>query len=162
MLALRSLRDVEGVLGSFVWRRDGHVVASDAHGLCAPSALAAVVVRMERLCEAFANLGQPLQSTTLVYRERRIYVCRVDWAALAVVTSHAINAPALQLALDLSLRDLAQLGAALRSAGPSGPLRPGPAAAAPPPVETSRVSGVHHRVDEPQPLRSYRGQRLGE
>jgi len=173
ILALRSLRDVQGVLGSFVWRRDGLVVASDVPASCTPSALAAVAVRLQRLCEGFANLGEPFRSTTLVYRDRRIHVCGVPGAALAVVVSDRINMTALALALELSLRDLAQLGAALAATGSSGPLRPRASATPPPPPgqNAGRVSGVHPRLDprEPavrspsagQPVRSYRGQRLG-
>jgi predicted regulator of Ras-like GTPase activity (Roadblock/LC7/MglB family) len=159
MLALRSLRDVRGVLGSFVWRRDGQVVASDVPASCTPSTLAAVAVRVQRLCEALANQGEPVQRASLFYSENRIYVCGVEWAALAVIASNQVNVSALELALELSLRDLSELPDAVRAAAPNGPLRPR-ASPPPPAADDNRVSGVRPRVA--QAPRSYRGQRIGE
>jgi predicted regulator of Ras-like GTPase activity (Roadblock/LC7/MglB family) len=158
-LALQSLRDVQGVLGSFVWRRDGQMVASDAPASCAPSTLSAVAVRIQRLCEAFASLEEPVRTATLVYREQRVHVCSLEWAALAVIGSNQLNMSALQLALGLALRELTQLADVVHAAAPAGPLRPR-VSAPPAVVDESRASGVHQRVAEP--ARSYRGQRIGK
>lgn len=158
-LALQSLRDVQGVSTSFVWRRDGQMVASDAPASCAPSTLAAVAVRIQRLCEAFATLEEPVRSATLVYREHRVHVCSLEWGALAVIGSSQLNMASLQLALGLCLRELAQLSNAAHALAPAGPLRPR-ANVPPPAVDDSRASGVHQRVAEP--ARSYRGQRIGK
>jgi len=160
-LALQSLRDVQGVLGSFVWRRDGQVVASDAPASCAPSTLAAVAVRVQRLCEAFASMAEPepVRCATLIYREQRLHVCSLEWAALAVIGTNQLNMSALQLALNMCLRELTQLADVVHTLAPAGPLRP--RVSAPPPVaDDSRASGVHQRVAEP--ARSYRGQRIGK
>ena len=143
-LALQSLRDVQGVLSSFVWRRDGQMVASDAPASCAPSTLAAVAVRVQRLCEAFATLEEPVRSATLVYREHRVHVCSLEWGALAVIGSRQLNMSALQLALGLCSRELAQLANVAHAVAPAGPLRP--RASAPPPlVDDRRASGVHQQ-----------------
>jgi predicted regulator of Ras-like GTPase activity (Roadblock/LC7/MglB family) len=130
-VALRSLRDVPGVLGSFVWRRDGQVVASDVPPSCAPSTLAALAIRLQRMCEGFANVGDAFESTTLVFRDYKLHVCGVAWASVGIVVSNRVNMSALQLALQLSLRELAELAN---------------------PERASRSTA--------EPSRSYRGQRL--
>lgn len=111
-VALRSLRDVPGVLGSFIWRHDGEIVASDVPLSCTPSTLAALAVRLQRLCEGFANVGDEFESTTLVFNDYKLHVCGVSWASIGIVVSNRVNMSALKLALALSLRDLAALGQA--------------------------------------------------
>ena len=166
MLVLRTLRDVPGVLGSFVWRRDGQVIASDVPAACTPSTLAAVAVRLQRLCECLASHAdpaEPFQGVSVTYPDHELQVCGVQWASLAVLLSGQTNRSVLQLALEPCLHDLLQLGAAMRPAGSAGPLRPRPSAPPPPPArkDESRVSGVHPRVGE-HTVRSYRGQRIGD
>jgi predicted regulator of Ras-like GTPase activity (Roadblock/LC7/MglB family) len=171
MLVLRTLRDVPGVLGSFVWRRDGLVIASDVPPACTPSSLAAVAVRLQRLCESFTNLGEPFHGVSLSYPDHELQVSSVQWAALAVLLSAQTNRSVLQLVLEPCLQDLRQLGAAMTTSASAGPLRP--RAGTPPPAprrDESRVSGVHTRVGESaappasseHTVRSYRGQRIGE
>lgn len=174
MLSLRTLRDVPGVIGSFVWRRDGQVVASDVPAACTPSSLAAVAVRLQRLCESLTNLAtpyEPFRGVRLIYPDHELQVCGVQWAALAVLLSAQTNRSVLQLVLEPCLHDVMQLGAATGAPGSAGPLRP--RASTPPPApsrDESRLSGVHPRLGErtasapdgEHTVRSYRGQRIGE
>jgi predicted regulator of Ras-like GTPase activity (Roadblock/LC7/MglB family) len=108
-VALRSLRDIHGVLGSFVWQPDGALIASDVPPSCALDTMTEVVARLQRLCEAFAGAGDQFESTTLAFGNYKLHVCGVEWASIAIVVADHVNMSALQLALKLSLRELARL-----------------------------------------------------
>jgi predicted regulator of Ras-like GTPase activity (Roadblock/LC7/MglB family) len=106
---LKSLRDVEGVLGSFLWLEDGRVIASDVPAGCPDATLEAVARRAQRLCEAFVSVGDRFESTTLAYAHYKLHVCMVEWSYLGVIVSSHVNRSALEMAVALARREVAHL-----------------------------------------------------
>jgi hypothetical protein len=150
---LRALRDIEGVLGSFLVADRGRVLGRDAPAAAGTDVLEMVGVRLEQLCDVFvsAAIGGPFESTTLYFAEHRLHVRALGPVFLIAVTTSAVNLPALKLAMNLLGRQLLNELAAV--SGGSGAHD-----AAPVPGE-DRTSEVHARAvrsSEP-PSRSYRG-----
>jgi predicted regulator of Ras-like GTPase activity (Roadblock/LC7/MglB family) len=141
---LASLRDIEGVLGSFIWLSDGQVLATDMPEDCQPETIDAVAARVQRLCEAFTGMGQHFESTTLAFAQYRLHVCTQEHAFVAAVLANHVNMAALKMAAKLALRELSFL-----LAHPS----------------TTRARLPAAKPEDQQPpatsgARSYRGQRL--
>jgi predicted regulator of Ras-like GTPase activity (Roadblock/LC7/MglB family) len=103
---LGSLRDIEGVLGSFIWLSDGQLLASDMPDNCPTATLQAVGARVQRLCDAFVSMGQQFESTTLAFAHYRLHVCTTDHAFIGAVLAKQVNMSALKMAATLALRDL--------------------------------------------------------
>jgi predicted regulator of Ras-like GTPase activity (Roadblock/LC7/MglB family) len=141
---LASLRDIEGVLGSFIWLSDGQVLATDMPEDCQPGTIEAVAARVQRLCEAFSSLGRQFEGTTLAFAQYRLHVCAVDHAFIAVVLASHVNMSALKMAATLALRELSSVLSRPRTARISLP-EPKPGHEEPPTAHGGR---------------SYRGQRL--
>jgi hypothetical protein len=141
---LKSLRDIEGVLGSFVWFEDGRVVASDVPSGCSAATLEAVATRVQRLCEAFVSVGDRFESTTLAFAHYKLHVCTIEWAYLGIVVSRQVNRSALDMAVTLARRDVASL------------LAQGPISGLLEPDEPPEVR------QDPEGMRSYRGLRVSD
>jgi predicted regulator of Ras-like GTPase activity (Roadblock/LC7/MglB family) len=103
---LKSLRDIEGVLGSFIWLADGRLLASDVPETCPAETLEAVASRVQRLCDAFAAAGDRFDGTTLAYPQYKLHVTGVEGAFVGTVLSNAVNMSALKMALSLARREL--------------------------------------------------------
>jgi len=147
---LASLRDIEGVLGSFIWLSDGQLLATDMPEDCQPKTIEAVAARVQRLYEAFSSVGHGFESTTVAFAQYRLHVCAVDQAFVAAVLGSHVNMSALKMAATLALRELAVVLSHPRTGRAVLP--------ATQPARAPRESGE-------QPLsagvsRSYRGQRL--
>jgi predicted regulator of Ras-like GTPase activity (Roadblock/LC7/MglB family) len=142
---LGSLRDIEGVLGSFIWLSDGQLLASDMPDNCPPATLQAVAARVQRLTDAFVSMGQRFESTTLAFAHYRLHVCATDRAFIGAVLAKQVNMSALKMAATLALRDLSTELARPVAAHASN-------------TWTSPIP----QQDPPAPAggRSYRGQRL--
>jgi hypothetical protein len=103
---LRSLRDIDGVLGSFIWLKDGRLLASDVPASCPPETLQAVGERVQRLCDALVNTGEVFNGATLAYSQYKLHVCGVDEAFIGAVLSNRVNMSALKMAVALARREL--------------------------------------------------------
>jgi hypothetical protein len=96
---LRSLRDVEGVLGSFVWgKRDG-LLARDLPGYLDSAILAEVGPRIERIYEAFHGAGDELDGATLSYAQYKLHLRELDPAFIVVLSGPQVNVPTLKMAM---------------------------------------------------------------
>jgi len=132
---LCSLRDVEGVLGSFVLGRSGALEARDLPDYFDSAVLLEVAPRVERLYESWKTLGSELESASLAFAEHKLHLREFGTGFLAVVSLAQVNAPALRMAMGMVGR---RLGAALEA-------RANPRAA-----ETSHASdGRHSRPTQP-------------
>ena len=67
--SLRTLRDVEGVFGSFVMSGTGTLVSKDLPEVFDDEVLAEVGPRITRLYETFASGGDELETVMLRYFE---------------------------------------------------------------------------------------------
>lgn len=96
---LRSLRDVEGVVGSFIWgKRDGLLVR-DLPSYLDSSILAEVGPRIERIYEAFHGAGDELDGATLSYAEYKLHLRELEPAFIAVLSGPHVNVPTLKMAM---------------------------------------------------------------
>jgi predicted regulator of Ras-like GTPase activity (Roadblock/LC7/MglB family) len=144
---LSTLRDIEGVLGSFIWLTDGTLLASDVPESCPPATLQAVGGRVQRLCDAFVNASDRFEGTTLAFSQYKLHVCTVDDAFIGVVLSSQVNMSALKMAVALARRELSTaLADPYSYRAPSTRV----------PLSTNKTSDVHDHDG----VRSYRGQRL--
>jgi hypothetical protein len=97
---LKSLRDVQGVVGSFVWAKSGALLARDLpEAVLDDGALEEVGQRIARIYEAFAGTGDELDTATLVFADRKLHLREVDSAFIAVLSEPRVNEPALKMAL---------------------------------------------------------------
>jgi predicted regulator of Ras-like GTPase activity (Roadblock/LC7/MglB family) len=107
--SLHGLRDVDGVLGSFVWRADGLIFASDVPAHVPLETLEAVVSRIQRLYDSFTGVGEHFESTTLVFGQYKLHVCLLEQACIGIVLASTVNMSALKMALSLTQRELSGL-----------------------------------------------------
>ncbi len=124
---LRSLRDVEGVVGSLVWEKSGEVLFRDLpldHGV-----LEEIGHRIARIYEAFSGAGEELDTATLVFAGYKLHLREIDSAFVAVLAQPRVNEPALKMALNVVARGLhAELdGTALAPTGAVSQQQPVPA-----------------------------------
>jgi hypothetical protein len=117
-LKLRTLRDIEGVLGSFMVNERGQLLGRDVTAACGSEVLALVGGRLQHLCAAFASadIGGPFESTTLYFPQYKLHIRALGSALLVAVVSAEVNLPALKMAMNMLGRqlqeDFAQLEAA--------------------------------------------------
>lgn len=104
---LRSIRDVDGVCGSFVWAKNGQVVARDLPEYLDAGLVAEVGPRLQRLYEAFQSAGDELDAATLVFGEYKLHVRELEPAFIAVLSEIPVNMAALRMALSVIGRRLA-------------------------------------------------------
>jgi hypothetical protein len=156
---LRSLRDIEGVLGSFMIGANGELLARDVTAACGSEVLLLVSHRMQQLCDAFvsADIGGPFESTTLCFPQYKLQIRALGSAFLVAVMSAEVNLPALKMAMSMLGR---QLLAELEH-----PFPPEQSAKMARPTEPERTAIPPARAsspnpDGPPPARSYRGRRV--
>jgi predicted regulator of Ras-like GTPase activity (Roadblock/LC7/MglB family) len=139
---LRSLRDIEGVLGSFVWFRDGRLLASDVPDACPATTLVAVGERVQRLFDALVSTGDAFDSATLAFAQYKLHVSTLERAFIGTVLTSQVNMSALKMAVELARRQLSGLTLGLQpSAADDRPALPAD-------------------DDDRNARRSYRGQRI--
>ncbi|HEX2675974.1 MAG TPA: hypothetical protein VHM19_05025, partial [Polyangiales bacterium] len=95
---------MEGVLGSFVWSCNDDVVARDMPEYVETPVLLEVGPRLSRIYGAFEGGETELDQAQLVFAEHKLHVRKLDGAFLAVLSSLAVNAAALKMALSLVTR----------------------------------------------------------
>jgi predicted regulator of Ras-like GTPase activity (Roadblock/LC7/MglB family) len=141
--ALSSLRDVEGIIGSFVVNSDGVLVAQDLPAYFAGVA-EEVGPRVHRLCDALSLSEGAVSTCTVRYSNHKLALRSVNGALLAVLTVASVNAPALRMAMNLVARkcaaqDLSNPDQVSSSTRPPPPVAP---SVAPPPSVAVASSGV--------------------
>jgi predicted regulator of Ras-like GTPase activity (Roadblock/LC7/MglB family) len=101
---LPSLRDVEGVLASFVVSDEGDVVARDLAAFVDDSTLQEVAPRLGRFHEALSSSGDFLDFFVLEFAQQSLHTRRVPNGFLCLLTSPQVNAPSLRMAVNLMAR----------------------------------------------------------
>ncbi len=167
---LCSLRDVEGIIGSFVVNKDGDLLAQDLPAYFAGVA-EEVGPRVLRLCDALALSEGAVSTCTVRYTNHKLTLRSMDGALLAVLTSAAVNAPALRMAINLVARKCTTVALTAPNVGDSAPppsvapLSPAqatvppsssqrPLSAAPVPATVPSVHPVAETLAPPQTRRS--------
>jgi hypothetical protein len=107
-LRLRTLRDIEGVLGSFVIGGHGELLGRDVTAACGSEVLALVGGRLQQLCDAFvsADIGGPFESTTLYFPQYKLHIRALSNLFVVAVVSAEVNLPALKMAMNMLGRQL--------------------------------------------------------
>jgi hypothetical protein len=107
-LRLRTLRDIEGVLGSFVVGERGELLGRDVTAACGSEVLALVGGRLQQLCNAFASadIGGAFESTTLYFPQYKLHIRALANVLVVAVVSAEVNLPALKMAMNMLGRSL--------------------------------------------------------
>jgi hypothetical protein len=116
--ALRSLRDVAGVLGSFLLDREGRPVVADLPAMFDEAALIASGERLLRLRAALESGGQGLDGCTSRFGEHLLVMRPVQTWTLCVLGLSDVSHATLQMGLNLVVRRLGAVPSALESAPP--------------------------------------------
>src|SRR3954454_9514073 len=101
---LRMLRDVEGVHGSFVVAGTGTLVDSDLPAIFDAELLGEVGPRIARLYETFFSGCGDMETCMLRYAEHKLYVRRMTWGIIAILSTVGVNLPALRMVVTLVVR----------------------------------------------------------
>jgi predicted regulator of Ras-like GTPase activity (Roadblock/LC7/MglB family) len=175
---LRALRDVEGVYGSFVIARTGALVASDLPPIFDAELFGEVGPRITRLHETLRTGGEELDGCVLRYAEHKLYLRAMAWGIIGVLSTVAVNKPALRMVVNLVIRRVdpevvPSLRAPLHSSAPpqpaptpkfptplSPPVRP---VSTPPELPTAIIpEGRDSNPPTSGPARMYRGRPVTE
>jgi hypothetical protein len=104
--ALRSLRDIKGIQGSFVLRAgSGELLGRDLPAVIDDAVLADVGPRIDRLL-TIVESPNPTEAIALRFGEQRLDVKCVGTAHLCVLAEAAVSSPALRMAMKLVGRKL--------------------------------------------------------
>jgi len=105
--ALTSLRDVEGVYGSFLVSFSGRTLARDLPIMFDEQAVAVAAERVARFGEAFEGDPIGLEMSVLRFGDHKLHLRRVSRGFLCVLTALRVNMPTLKMALTLVGRRMA-------------------------------------------------------
>jgi predicted regulator of Ras-like GTPase activity (Roadblock/LC7/MglB family) len=176
---LRTLRDVEGVYGSFVIAETGALVASDLPAVFDADLFEEVGPRITRLYETFRSSGEELDGCVLRYVDHKLYLRAMTWGLIGILSAVAVNKPALRMVVNLVIRRIdPEVVPSLRpTLSPSAPPQPALLAKPPTPPAPSPRTLIGHpkpstvvpnegRDSSPpasdRPVRMYRGRPVAD
>ncbi len=169
---LRTLRDVEGVYGSFVIAGSGGLVASDLPAVFDGRLFDEVGPRIVRLYDTFRSSGEELDGCVLRYAEHKLHLRRMSWGLVGILSAVSVNKPALRMVANLVIRridpdvvpalrpTLAPAALSPPLARPSAPMPPPRPSSTPPKPPLGAVASDRSPSTPPpsgQPVRMYRG-----
>jgi predicted regulator of Ras-like GTPase activity (Roadblock/LC7/MglB family) len=143
LTSLGTLKDVTGIMGSFVFTEDGRLVAREIPALFDDTALAEASGRLARLRDTFAAVGDRLDVAVVRFRDHKLYLKALGGGMLCIVAEGGVNMPALRMAANLVGRRIVP---ALERAAQE------PVPVAPPPPPAAKSPGV-----APPGMRRFRG-----
>ncbi|MEY4514322.1 MAG: hypothetical protein RLZZ450_6444 [Pseudomonadota bacterium] len=141
--ALTALRDIEGVLGSFLLDADGHILARDLPPLFDATALANASVHLARLRAALEVEGNSFESCVARFGPHLLLLRAAQTHTLCVLCPRGTNMPAVHMSTTLIARRIGN--PAGRTSSPSLP-PPAPDPFAPAPVSTSPQPATSSRL----------------
>lgn len=150
---LPSLRDVEGVLASFIVSDEGDVVARDLAAFVDDATLQEVAPRLGRFHEAMSSTGDFLDFFVLEFAQQALHARRVPNGFLCLLTAPSVNAPALRMAVNLMARKVGDRIAQQRQFQQANAPTPVPVPvprASPPPLPTGRLTPAHGNLSQPR------------
>ncbi|HVU50993.1 MAG TPA: hypothetical protein VHL80_09930 [Polyangia bacterium] len=101
LASLGTLKDVAGIMGSFVLTEQGRLVAREIPPLFDDAALAEAGGRLTRLRETFATVGDRLEVAVVRFRDHKLYLKALGGGMLCIVAEAGVNMPALRMAANL-------------------------------------------------------------
>ncbi len=107
MSGLHTLRDVDGVFGSFVMDGSGAVLARDLPDVFGESTLREAAERVLRLFLLSESHGEAPEMLVLTFRDYRLLLRSAGAHVLGVIAENRANLPALRMAMTLLLRRFA-------------------------------------------------------
>ncbi|MDX2053708.1 MAG: hypothetical protein SFV15_15005 [Polyangiaceae bacterium] len=105
--SLHGLRDVEGLVGSFVLSEDGAVLLRDLPAMFTSEGLAEVGPRITRLRETLSSDGASA-NVVIRYADHKLILRPLPEISIVAVAEHAINMAQLKMALNLAAKALAR------------------------------------------------------
>jgi predicted regulator of Ras-like GTPase activity (Roadblock/LC7/MglB family) len=129
--ALRALRDVEGVHGSFIITPSGALVARELPSAFDHQLFAEVGPRIARLYETFLSGGEEMDACVLRFSEHKLYLRKLAAGFIGVLSGVRVNMPALRMVANLVVR---RVDAEMSRPTPAPPAPPSPPTPSPPPV----------------------------
>jgi hypothetical protein len=115
---LRSLADVEGVIGSFLLSDTGGLVATDLPATFDTAAFVEAGPRIARLADLGGSYGEETRFLVLRFAEYKLYVRVLQTIFLGVLVSPAASMPALKAAASVVARRAEAMLAAESKNGP--------------------------------------------
>lgn len=106
--SLATLRDVEGVFGSFVLARDGSLIVRDMPAMVDEKTLAGVGRRVARIRAALEAGGRRNEQFSIRFGEHLLLCKAADALTLCVLVAGRTNLLALQMGTTLVARRVAQ------------------------------------------------------
>ncbi|HEV8246665.1 MAG TPA: roadblock/LC7 domain-containing protein [Polyangiaceae bacterium] len=121
LTSLKALRDVDGVLGSFVLDSEGSLLARDLSQVFDSELLCDVGPRIRRMADGLAESGEVPGSVLLHFKDHKLWLRTIESYMLCVLGVPQVNRPALRMALTLVSRRVAPLLASEQAALESVP-----------------------------------------
>jgi len=124
---LAGMRDVDGVHGSFVVTKAGLLAGKDLPPMFDDAVLNEVGRRVVRLHDGLCADGDDFDHCVMRFADHKLYSRSVPHGFLCVLSTNAVNTPALKMALTLTSRRVDPLivdaAAAMSGGSPSGGAR---------------------------------------
>src|SRR5580698_4914751 len=154
---LHSLRDVDGVQGSFVVAPSGALVAKDLPAIFDGELFSEVGPRIARLYETFLSGGEEMDACVLRYAEHKLYVRRLKAGMIGTISGSKVNMAALRMVVNLVIRRLdPEMGRTSVASAPTLPRTPPPApVSAPVPLPLGRPAAG--RTPAPPSVKAHEG-----
>src|SRR5690242_4262955 len=106
---LSGLRDIEGIVGSFVVSAEGQLLGRDLPSVFDDDTLLGVAPRLIRLRDGFASDARDPTALVLRYSEHKLHIRPAGAGLLCVVSESKVNTPALRVGMKLVARRVASL-----------------------------------------------------
>jgi predicted regulator of Ras-like GTPase activity (Roadblock/LC7/MglB family) len=130
---LHSLRDVDGVQGSFVIAPSGALVAKDLPAIFDGELFSEVGPRIARLYETFLSGGEEMDACILRYAEHKLYVRKMKAGMIGTISASRVNMAALRMVVNLVIRRVEpEMGRISIPTPPALPRTPPPPQVSPP------------------------------
>lgn len=146
---LASLKDIPGVFGSFVLNMQGGLVAKEMPAVYPATIFPELGRRLVSVREVLEQQTNSFQELLLKFEGSWLFVRQTTECLLSVVVAETVNFPALRMATNVALKQIAEQMAALPVATPAAVEEPEPVqppAPAPAPAASTK------------PRRMWRGQ----
>ncbi len=109
---LSALRDVDGVVGSFLVGPEGALLARDLPQMFDDQLLDEIGPRIRRITDGLSETGENPGCVVLHFGDHKLWLKPADEFTLCVLAAVQVNRPALRMALTLVARRVAPLLAA--------------------------------------------------
>jgi predicted regulator of Ras-like GTPase activity (Roadblock/LC7/MglB family) len=107
--AVIALRDVDGVIGSFLVDAGGQLIVKDLPAVFDASLFESIGPRLLRLGEVLGQEGEPPDTISMRFSEHRLYLKFLKrGAVLTVLSSLGVNPSTLKMAVTLTARRIEQ------------------------------------------------------